>query len=121
MHAARRDKGIAIAFLFGALLVGGGLGFTADRLARGAIMPSRAELRDQFARTVQLTTAQRSAVDSILDRRNRDLDSALGPLRPRLDSIRERARQEIRQRLDPAQRKAFETFLAEQRQRHQGG
>ena len=53
-------------------------------------------------------------MDSILDARNRQLQAALAPVRPQMDSIKENARQQIRQLLDERQRARLEAFLAEQ-------
>jgi Spy/CpxP family protein refolding chaperone len=107
----RQSKNIAIAFLFGAVLVGGALGFTADRvLAR-----DRRGLRalDMLDKRLNLDDAQRAKFDSILDERRHQFSLVYESVKPRMDSIRRNARQQMRQVLNPDQRAEFEAFLAE--------
>jgi len=54
-------------------------------------------------------------LDSVLDKRHRDMTAAWEPVRPTLDSIREHARDEIRDMLNDTQRAAFEQFLLDQK------
>lgn len=107
------SKNLAIAFLLGAVLVGGALGFAADRvMIRDQIQqprPGRLSLADRL----QLDAAQRARLDSILDDRARRWDIVMSAVRPAMDSIKLRARDEIRQMLTPAQRTEFEAVLAE--------
>jgi hypothetical protein len=108
----QQSKNLAITFLLGAVLVGGALGFTADRVMmrdRIARQPGRVQLADQL----ELDVTQRGRLDSILDDRNRHMGIVMAPVRPALDSIKERAREEIRSMLNPAQRVEFEKVLAE--------
>ena len=62
-----------------------------------------------------LTPEQRIQLDSVLDKRHRDMTAAWEPVRPALDSIRDRARDEIRDMLSAEQRAAFEQFLLDQK------
>ena len=108
----QQSKNLAITFLLGAVLVGGALGFTADRVMmrdRIALLPGPVKLSDRL----QLDSAQRSRLDSILDDRHRRMGNVLAPVRPALDSIKERAREEIRSMLNTSQRAEFEKVLAE--------
>lgn len=109
----QQSKNVAIAFLLGAVLVGGALGFTADRvLLRDRIAraePGRFSLADRL----QLDVTQRTRLDSILDDRHRRWEVVMAPVRPTLDSIKLRARDEIRLILNPTQRAEFEKVLAE--------
>ena len=109
----QQSKNLAIAFLLGAVLVGGALGFTADRvLLRDRI--SRPEGgRPSLADRLQLDATQRARLDSIIDDRHRRMDLVMTPVRPTLDSIKKRARDEIRLILNPTQRAEFEKVLAE--------
>ena len=70
-------------------------------------------VRPKLADRLELDAAQRLRLDSIADDRSKRLDMALAPLKPALDSIRERARDEIRSMLNPTQRVEFEKVLAE--------
>ncbi|MEP6690713.1 MAG: hypothetical protein ABJD07_06115 [Gemmatimonadaceae bacterium] len=108
-----RSKGLALSFLLGALLVGGALGFTADRLVgphRSA--RTRVEMRERVARELELTPAQRVAVDSILEKRHRDFEATMAPLQPRLDSIRHKTQQDIRQLLNDGQRQKLDVMMS---------
>lgn len=109
------SKNVAIAFLLGAVLVGGALGFTADRVwmrdatANSDPRASRARLYNRLA----LNAMQRAAWDSILDDRHRQFDSLFKPIKPQMDSIRSRGRTQIRGLLTPTQLERFEAILRE--------
>jgi len=111
----QRSKHLAMMFLLGAVLVGGALGFTADRVwmkdtSNNDPRASRALLSERL----DLNAAQRAALDSILDERHRQFDSLLKPIRPQMDSIRMRSRAQIRALLTtPEQRERFEAILRE--------
>ena len=111
----QRSKHLAMMFLLGAVLVGGALGFTADRVwmkdtPNNDPRASRALLSERL----DLNAAQRAALDSILDERHRQFDSLLKPIRPQMDSIRMRSRAQIRALLTtPEQRERFEAILRE--------
>jgi Spy/CpxP family protein refolding chaperone len=111
-----RSRQTATMFLLGALLTGGVLGFSANRVFAGGrkplVQPQR-QLRDQLSERLQLTPAQRERVDSILDDRHRQMTEVLKPVRPRMDSIRLNARANIRRILTPAQEVEFEAMLKE--------
>ncbi len=117
------SKRIALAFLLGATLVGGVLGFTTARVFGRAEISylDRPSMSELLADDLGLTPDQRVQLDSILDRRYHDMHAAMQPLRPQLDSIRNRARDEIRRMLVPAQRATFERILAEEREHDKGG
>lgn len=111
-----RQKSVAAAFLGGALLVGGLLGFTADRLVLGAGCEKQWDqrhLRTRLAEDLALTEGQRSTVDSILDRRTARTRALIDPIRPQLDSAVETAREEIRSVLTTEQRVKFEAMVRE--------
>jgi hypothetical protein len=108
----QRSKNLAMMFLLGAVLVGGALGFTADRVwMREAgcydVRCSRALLYDRL----ELNPSQRTAWDSILDDRHRQFDSLFKPIKPQMDSIRARGRSQIRALLTPKQLERFEQIL----------
>jgi hypothetical protein len=112
----QNSKQLALMFLLGAVLVGGALGFTADRVwgretACRDPKSSKALLYDRL----ELTTAQRLAWDSILDDRHRQFDSLFKPIKPQMDSIRSRGRAQVRALLTPDQRERFEAILREPR------
>lgn len=108
-----RPKSVALAFLAGAFLVGGLLGFTADRLVMRNQVCDPRSMRTRLAEDLSLTGRQRAVVDSVLDLRNRRMDDVTAPLRPQLDSLMGQARDEIRAILTPAQRAKFEEKVRE--------
>jgi Spy/CpxP family protein refolding chaperone len=118
----QRPKQLAALFLVGALLVGGALGFTADRVvgdrllprAEAATPPASRNALDEFSAEIGLTPAQRAAVDSIMDERHRIIDSIMTPVRPQVAAARESARRLIRARLTPEQERRFDAYLQRQ-------
>jgi hypothetical protein len=109
----QQSKNLAIAFLLGAVLVGGALGFAADRVMLRDRIARREHGRFLLADRLQLDAVQRARLDSIIDNRGRRWDLVMAPVRPALDSIKQRARDEIRLMLTPTQRAEFEKVLAE--------
>lgn len=116
----QRSKLLALVFLIGTLIVGGAVGFTVDRLlVRNACknMTDRRSLRRTLADRLELTPTQRVAVDSILDKRHRDMNAVYDVVRPqiqpKLDSIRGAARVEISKVLDARQQERFQQMIEE--------
>ena len=108
----QQSKNLAITFLLGAVLVGGALGFTADRVMmrdRIGNQPGRMKLADRL----QLDASQSARLDSILDDRHKRYDLIMSTVRPALDSIKQLSRDEIRLLLNPTQLAEFEKVLAE--------
>jgi hypothetical protein len=111
MNPQTRSRQTALAFLLGAALVGGALGFTADRIVskdRFCVWGDQVGMRRLFGDELGLTPTQRVAVDSILDQKHRDIAVVVKPVKPQLDSIGDRAMDHISQLLTPAQRATFE-------------
>jgi Spy/CpxP family protein refolding chaperone len=108
------SKHLALMFLLGATLVGGVLGFSADRLLVSERLCSdvgdRTAWRARFDEALDLTPAQRAAVDTILDSKHRQVTALLQPVQPQLDSVREHARADIRRILSPEQQAKFEEW-----------
>jgi hypothetical protein len=120
MMQVRRSKALALIFLIGTLVVGGAVGFTVDRLlVRNTCrdVADRKTLRRTLADRLELTPTQRVAVDSILDKRHRDMNAVYDVVRPqiqpKLDSIRIAARAEISKLLDARQRVRFLQMIEE--------
>jgi hypothetical protein len=109
----QQSKNLAIAFLLGAVIVGGALGFTADRVMLRDRISRPEGGRPSLADRLQLDATQRARLDSIIDDRHRRMDLVVAPVRPTLDSIKQRARDEIRLILNPTQLAEFEKVLAE--------
>jgi hypothetical protein len=111
----QRTKQTALMFLLGAVLVGGVLGFSADRVitSKGKHWSSRMRMYQDLA----LSEAQQATLDSVLDERNCQLGAVMKPVAPQLDSIRKAAHQQLVQILTPAQRARLEERMAEQQRR----
>ena len=108
------SKNLAIAFLLGAVTVGGALGFAADRvMMRGRIEQPGGSYRARLADRLQLDASQRGLLDSILADRHRRYSIVMSTVNPALDSIKQRARDDIRHMLSERQRAEFEKMLAE--------
>ncbi|HEY5546091.1 MAG TPA: hypothetical protein VIK50_08555 [Gemmatimonadaceae bacterium] len=107
------SKNLAITFLLGAVVVGGALGFTADRVMLRERIARRESDRGALADRLQLDASQRARLDSIIDDRHKRYEVIMSTVRPALDSVKRRARDEIRLMLTPAQRAEFEKVLAD--------
>jgi Spy/CpxP family protein refolding chaperone len=103
-----QSKNLAIAFLFGAVLVGGALGFSADRMLSHERKTRPIDLLDE---RLDLSDQQRAQINAILDDRHRQFARAYETVKPRMDSIRQRTRDQIRQVLTAEQRGEFEALL----------
>ena len=110
-----------MAFVLGALLVGGVLGFTADRvLGRDDACSryfTRSELRERFAERLELTPAQRVKIDSILDARRAVVDSIQAPTKAAMDAVTDSASRRITSVLDAEQRVKFAEMRADRERR----
>jgi hypothetical protein len=103
----QRPKQQALAFLLGALLVGGVVGFSADRVFRvndNSIAARRQALYDDL----DLKDYQRASLDSVFDASNCQLEALFKPLQPALDSIKGARRQQMNAILTPEQRTRLE-------------
>jgi Spy/CpxP family protein refolding chaperone len=123
--AMERTKQQAIAFLLGAVLVGGVVGFSADRMIRHEDT-TIAEKRKAMYDDLDMTPAQRVAMDSLFDARNCQYDAIFRPIQPALDSLRTTTRDKMDQILTASQRsrldvrrKDDDTHRAEERNRIQ--
>ena len=117
----QRSKSLALMFILGAVLVGGVLGFTADRVfARDSACRSadKRTYRDRFAAELELTDEQRAMVDTLLDARHAQMAEVMAPIRPRLDSISAATRTQISRILTEEQRPRFERMHEEMKSRN---
>ena len=104
----QRPKQQAIAFLLGAVLVGGAVGFSADRMFHRTDM-SIADKRTAMYDDLDLQPTQRSAMDALFDARNCQYDSIFHPIQPALDSLRVATRAQMNQILTADQRTKLDT------------
>jgi hypothetical protein len=113
-NTIQRTKAQAVFFLLGAVLVGGALGFTANRaIAHRDGAKDQRSSREQLAVRMQLSPEQRQMLDSVLDARNVKMKAILAPVRPQLDSVRYEARAAIRGRLSAEQQAQWDQILVE--------
>ena len=112
-----RPKQQALAFLLGALLVGGVLGFSADRVLRQEEL-TPAQRRAQFYEDIGITTAQRPLLDSLLDARNCRMDSVVKTFQPAIDSIKAASRLQMDRLLTPDQHARLEARRKDDAIRH---
>ena len=112
-----RPKQQALAFLLGALLVGGVLGFSADRVLRQDEL-TPAQRRAQFYEDIGITPAQRPVLDSLLDARNCRMDSVVKGVQPALDSIKAASRLQMDRLLTPDQHARLEARRKDDAARH---
>ena len=111
----QRSKQQAVMFLLGAVLVGGFMGFSVDRVAhkdRGSLAS-----RTRFYEDLGLSEAQRVRMDSLLDDRNCQIGAVMKPVRAHLDSIKQAAHQQMLQILTSDQQQKLEARRKEMERR----
>ena len=102
----QRTKQQALMFLLGAVLVGGVLGFSAERVlghTDRTSWPDRARMYDDLELSVQ----QRTAMDSVLDANNRQRDTIMRAVKPQLDSLKLATRGQFYRIFSPTQKEKF--------------
>lgn len=123
----QRSKGFALLVLLAAFIAGIALGFTGDRLldrdkggGRGA-RPSR----DQVAKELNLTPAQRAQFDSIMTSRRTQMRELFKPIRPQMDSLQKIAKvigdsthEQLKRVLNPDQAKKLDEMRERGRKRN---
>ena len=109
----QRSKQQALMFLLGAVLVGGVLGFSAERVMLHARKDHSWAARTAMYDDLELTPAQRAAMDSVIDEKNRRVDSLLKPVKPQIDSVRANARTQFYRIFTADQRARFEARVRE--------
>lgn len=113
----QRPKQQAFAFLLGAVLVGGIVGVSADRVFRrddSTIEAKRTAMYDDL----DMATAQRTAMSALFDARNCQYDSIFSPIKPALDSLRAATRARMDQILAPDQRAKLDVRRKDDDARH---
>lgn len=115
------SKNLAAMFLLGATLVGGALGFAADRyvVKERLCAPklSERELRQGFYDDVGLTAEQRVTWDALLDERQKSMAAARASIKPKTDSIMDSYRHKTTELLNPEQRARVDQHRAADRER----
>lgn len=110
----QRTKQQALMFLLGALLVGGVLGFSAERVFGGKSRSGGSWFhRGGMYDDLGLSIEQRAKIDSVLDQRNCQMRALMDPLKPQADSIRKAGQEQVLRILTAEQRARFEARRAE--------
>lgn len=109
----QRSKQQALMFLLGAVLVGGVLGFSAERVMLHTTTDHSWAARTAMYDDLDLSPAQRAAMDSVIDEKNRRVDSLLKPVKPQIDSVRANARTQFYRIFTSDQRAKFEARVRE--------
>jgi hypothetical protein len=112
-----RPKQQALAFLLGAVLVGGVVGFSADRMLQRDDQ-TIAEKRKAMYDDLGLQPVQRSSMDSLFDARNCQYDAIFRPIQPALDSLRAATRAQMNEILTADQRAKLEVRRKDDDGRH---
>lgn len=102
----QRSKQQALMFLLGAVLVGGVLGFSADRVMgkkEGRSLAQRTSFYEEF----HISADQRKKMDSIFDDTNCKTEELIKPIRPQLDSVKLHGRRDWLAVMTPTQRAAL--------------
>ena len=105
-------------FLLGAFIAGGALGFIADREVRASHrMHGREDFRQRMADELKLTPAQKTAIDSLMLIRHRQIVALFKPVKSQMDSIGAAARavsdsthEQIKKLLTPEQAAKFDAM-----------
>lgn len=84
----QRSKQTALMFILGATLVGGALGFSADRFLSHEKVVREFAPRPRFYDDLGLSQTQRSTIDSLMFAQDCLIKVTMAPLRPKTDSIR---------------------------------
>jgi len=113
----QRPKQQALMFLLGAVLVGGVLGFSAERVFHAPVRPQIG--REAMYDDLGLTPGQRVAMDSVLDARQEQIQTLLRPIQPQLDSVKANARAQFRRIFTPGQWDKFQQRVKEDDSRRQ--
>jgi Spy/CpxP family protein refolding chaperone len=124
-----RSRWIALAVLSATFLAGAALGAAALTVLRDE--PSRQEgpprpdgrrggpgQRPSIFDQMGLTAAQKTAMDSIMEKRRREMDAFWKAHNPEVRAIIDSARAEIDRLLTPEQRKQFQEFRERRRRDH---
>src|SRR5688572_7651537 len=111
----QRSKQQALMFLLGAVLVGGVLGFSADRVFQDKQKHWGPRMR--MYNDLELSETQRVTMDSLLDDRNCQISAVMKPVSPQIDAIKKAGHQQVLAILEPEQRVKLELRVQEMARR----
>jgi Spy/CpxP family protein refolding chaperone len=113
----QRPKQQALMFLLGAVLVGGVLGFSAERMMGHQRFAERWGSRAKFYDDLGLTQPQRTTMDSLIEEQHCRIEQLLKPVKPQLDSIKASFKAQQNRVLTPEQLARLESRLKEREAR----
>lgn len=121
----QRSKSFALLVLLAAFVAGIALGYTGDRLIdRDRHGRRDRPSRDQIARELKLTPAQRAQFDSIMTSRRTQMRDLFKPIRPQMDSLQKIAKvigdsthEQLKRVLNPDQAKKLDDMRERGRKR----
>ena len=113
----QRSKQQALMFLLGAALVGGALGFSADRYLAHERMATQFGPRPRFYDELGLTERQRQAVDSLASARECETRVLLAPHDSAMKAIRARFRRQRDSVFTKEQKAMYDKLLDDARKR----
>jgi Spy/CpxP family protein refolding chaperone len=115
----QRSKQQALMFLLGAALVGGVLGFSADRYLAHEKVMSEFGPRPKFYDALGLSQQQQYTLDSIAYAQDCVMKAVMAPVQPKVDSIRAEFRTQFRQVFTPEQQAQLDARRKEREQQRQ--
>ena len=101
----QRSKQQALMFLLGAVLVGGVLGYSTDRVVAkkdGRPLAQRTSFYDEF----HVSPDQKRKLDSMFDDQNCKVEELMRPIRPALDSLKAQGHRDMLAAMTAGQRTA---------------
>jgi hypothetical protein len=115
LPAAPRPKALALLFLLAAFLVGGGVGYAVGTMTPPQPVPPAAPsergMREELARELGLSPAQRARFDTVFDWRRARSRELMRDVRPSLDAVRDSARVLLMASLDSTQQAALRRLI----------
>jgi hypothetical protein len=123
ISSTRRAAVLLLAtFALGAATGAAAMNYSAHRHERPSSQGRAAWYLDHLTRNLDLTAGQQDSVRAVLARYTPRMDSLMGEVRPRMDSVRTAMRAEIARFLTPAQQKEYDEMRQEhERDRKAGG
>lgn len=115
---------LASAFALGVLSGAGGMAVAERRTPMPRGGRGTAAYLERLAGTLDLSSVQRDSVRAVLDRHAPAMEAIFNEVRPRMDTVRQAVRAEVRQHLTEAQLMKYEEMLRHddaERNRQAGG
>jgi Spy/CpxP family protein refolding chaperone len=120
----QRSKSYALLFLLAAFIAGTAFGYTADRVLAQKHGRGERPSRDRMAKELNLSPAQRTQFDSIMNTRRTQMRELFNPIRPQMDSLQKIAKtmgdsthEELKKILTPEQGKKLDEMRERMRKR----